>query len=361
MDDEYVKKSVLSILQKLSRNQHYKLHKHFKKFSSAEVARQKKPADGNLTQENWDSLCDLFSDPEYQRKEEQEPDRIEVFKATHYSEAKGWFQISNLQRRPCPFLSKASPPPVIATVSPTLAAVNAFHRNPRCRYPKQVNLQASFLLCGQFLLLIDLCRWQCIMLRDDTVVVSSHNPLPVLFPYINLTSYSPAYPHGAYADDVVLYGVVTYGVLYGAIVPYGVVPHGAVGGVAPDPTLTHGSSIASSSMVSPNKNNLLATGGHPFTFYKAAISALLKGNLVSNRGRNNSQGKLQDVKTVLVFRSSTTVVPNGAAFPIKFFWVSYKWRTPNQFVERGMSSGDRSCRPPYEGNAFKGESPTSSV
>ncbi|OMO51247.1 hypothetical protein CCACVL1_29910 [Corchorus capsularis] len=94
MDDEYVKKSVLSILQKLSRNQRYKLHKHFKKFSSAEVARQNKPVDGNLTQENWDSLCDLFSDPEYQRKEEQEPDRIEFFKATHYSEAKGWSTIA---------------------------------------------------------------------------------------------------------------------------------------------------------------------------------------------------------------------------------------------------------------------------
>ncbi|OMO89261.1 Transposase, Ptta/En/Spm, plant [Corchorus olitorius] len=121
MDDEYVKKSVLSILQKLSRNQRYKLHKHFKKFPPTEVARQNKHVDGNLTQENWDSLCDLFCDPEYQkrceqnakacnsvtmihnqgsrafvasryrlRKEEQEPDRIEFFKATHFSEAKGW-------------------------------------------------------------------------------------------------------------------------------------------------------------------------------------------------------------------------------------------------------------------------------
>ncbi|XVE95651.1 hypothetical protein REPUB_Repub02eG0116900 [Reevesia pubescens] len=38
MDDDYVKSSVLSMLMKLSRNHRYKLHKHFKKFSSPEKA-----------------------------------------------------------------------------------------------------------------------------------------------------------------------------------------------------------------------------------------------------------------------------------------------------------------------------------
>ena len=30
------------------------------------MARQNNPTKYNLTQENWEELCDLFSDPEYQ-------------------------------------------------------------------------------------------------------------------------------------------------------------------------------------------------------------------------------------------------------------------------------------------------------
>ncbi|XP_039032678.1 uncharacterized protein LOC120167853 [Hibiscus syriacus] len=75
----------------------------------------------NLTQENWEQLCDLFSDPEYQRKcetnarvrrnvkltpnqgsrafvasryamrnDDEEPNKMDFFKATHYSNDKGW-------------------------------------------------------------------------------------------------------------------------------------------------------------------------------------------------------------------------------------------------------------------------------
>ena len=65
LDDVTVKKSVLAILSKLSRNERYKLHLHYKKFSNAEVARQNNPTKYKLSQENWEKLCDLFSDPKY--------------------------------------------------------------------------------------------------------------------------------------------------------------------------------------------------------------------------------------------------------------------------------------------------------
>ncbi|KAK9031922.1 hypothetical protein V6N11_056208 [Hibiscus sabdariffa] len=67
-DDDYVKSSVMSIMSKLSRNHRHKVHLHFKTFPNADVARQNKPTKYNLTQENWEQLCDLFSDPKYQEK-----------------------------------------------------------------------------------------------------------------------------------------------------------------------------------------------------------------------------------------------------------------------------------------------------
>ncbi|KAK9008979.1 hypothetical protein V6N11_080455 [Hibiscus sabdariffa] len=123
-DDDYVKSSVMSIMSKLSRNHRHKVHLHFKTFPNADVARQNKPTKYNLTQENWEQLCDLFSDPKYQRrcetnarvrrnvkltpnqgswafvasryamrKDDQEPNRMDFFKATHYSNDKGWTTI----------------------------------------------------------------------------------------------------------------------------------------------------------------------------------------------------------------------------------------------------------------------------
>ena len=63
MDDEYLKSSVEKILQKLSRNQRYRLHQCFKKYSSVQEARRNKPTNFNLSQENWDKLCYMWSDP----------------------------------------------------------------------------------------------------------------------------------------------------------------------------------------------------------------------------------------------------------------------------------------------------------
>ncbi|GMJ10728.1 hypothetical protein HRI_004742000 [Hibiscus trionum] len=121
LDDSYVKSSVMSILSKLSRNHRHKVHLHFKTFPNADVARQNKPTKYNLSQENWEELCDLFSDPKYQRRcetnarvrrnvkltpkqgsrafvasryamrnDDQEPNQMDFFKATHHSNDKGW-------------------------------------------------------------------------------------------------------------------------------------------------------------------------------------------------------------------------------------------------------------------------------
>ncbi|KAL4279094.1 hypothetical protein GQ457_03G015270 [Hibiscus cannabinus] len=90
LDDDYVKTSIMSIMSKLSRNHRHQVHLHFKKFPNAIIARQNKPTKYNLTQENWEKLCDLFSDPQYHRNDDQEPNRMDFFKATHYSNGKGW-------------------------------------------------------------------------------------------------------------------------------------------------------------------------------------------------------------------------------------------------------------------------------
>ncbi|KAE8673174.1 hypothetical protein F3Y22_tig00111810pilonHSYRG00280 [Hibiscus syriacus] len=90
LDDGYVKRYVISITSKLSRNHPHKVHLNFKKFPNDVVACQNKPTKYNLTQENWEQLCDLFSDPEYQCKDDEEPNRMNYFKATHYSNEKGW-------------------------------------------------------------------------------------------------------------------------------------------------------------------------------------------------------------------------------------------------------------------------------
>ncbi|OMO69245.1 Transposase, Ptta/En/Spm, plant [Corchorus capsularis] len=109
----------MSILSKLSRNQRHKLHLYYKKFPSDEEARRNLPNGFNLTQDDWEEFCNLFSDPAYQcekakmsrqqvkfsqnqgsrafvasryakRTNNQEPNRMEWFKISHHSEAKGW-------------------------------------------------------------------------------------------------------------------------------------------------------------------------------------------------------------------------------------------------------------------------------
>ncbi|OMO94560.1 Transposase, Ptta/En/Spm, plant [Corchorus olitorius] len=121
LEDEYTESSVMSILSKLSRHQRHKLHLYYKKFPSDEEARQNLPIGFNLTQNDWEEFCNLFSDPAYQAKcekakmsrqqvkfphnqgsrafvtsryakrtNDQEPNRMEWFKLSHSSEAKGW-------------------------------------------------------------------------------------------------------------------------------------------------------------------------------------------------------------------------------------------------------------------------------
>lgn len=64
--NEETVENVLALLKHRSRHQRHRLNKHFKKFSMVEEAIQNKPSFGGLTQENWEELCQLFSDPKYQ-------------------------------------------------------------------------------------------------------------------------------------------------------------------------------------------------------------------------------------------------------------------------------------------------------
>lgn len=117
INDDYVRKSVNSIMQKSVRQQRYRLHQHFKKFDSPEEARRNLPTKYNISDENWDELCKLWTDESFKErcrknatnrllckwshnqgsrafvasrakmiKDNEEPDRIEFFKRTHWSE-----------------------------------------------------------------------------------------------------------------------------------------------------------------------------------------------------------------------------------------------------------------------------------
>ncbi|KAH0652924.1 hypothetical protein KY289_030602 [Solanum tuberosum] len=122
LDEHYVKDSCEDILKNRSRQWRYKLKKMFESALSEEVARKIEVPE--LTPENWNRLCDMWSNPEHKKRcqvnkvnrsklkyshfmgskafvaaraemgdttsEGVEPDRIEFYKNTHYSNEKGW-------------------------------------------------------------------------------------------------------------------------------------------------------------------------------------------------------------------------------------------------------------------------------
>ncbi|XP_059305157.1 uncharacterized protein LOC132056814 isoform X2 [Lycium ferocissimum] len=121
LDEHYVKDSCEDILKNRSRQWRYKLKKKFESANSVEDARKIEVPE--LTPENWNTLCDMWSSPEHKKRcqvnkvnrsklkynhfmgskafvaaraeigktnEGVEPDRIEFYKDTHYSSEKGW-------------------------------------------------------------------------------------------------------------------------------------------------------------------------------------------------------------------------------------------------------------------------------
>ncbi|KAM7511313.1 hypothetical protein LguiB_010188 [Lonicera macranthoides] len=121
LDEDHVRNFCDNLLMTGSRNEQYRLHKRFEKYSSTEEARQHAPP--SLSQDNWNLLCAKFKDPHYQnrcvinkinRSKQMiphnrgsrafvaerhflrdevtgvEPDRIDFYKSTHWSSTKGW-------------------------------------------------------------------------------------------------------------------------------------------------------------------------------------------------------------------------------------------------------------------------------
>ncbi|OMO89537.1 hypothetical protein CCACVL1_07778 [Corchorus capsularis] len=68
LNDEYIKRSVLSIFAKLCKQQRYKLHQYYKSFNTDEETRQKLLSNFNMTEENWEKYCDMFSDADFKEK-----------------------------------------------------------------------------------------------------------------------------------------------------------------------------------------------------------------------------------------------------------------------------------------------------
>lgn len=60
-EDAEVSKCVLRRLQARGKDVRSRLRKYYLKFSSDAEARRNKPA--NVSQENWDELCDYWSNP----------------------------------------------------------------------------------------------------------------------------------------------------------------------------------------------------------------------------------------------------------------------------------------------------------
>ncbi|KAG5619784.1 hypothetical protein H5410_005002 [Solanum commersonii] len=91
LDEHYVKDSCENILKNRSRQWCYKLKKMFESALSKEVARKIEVPE--LTPENWNRLCDMWSNPKHKgdtTSEGVELDRIEFYKNTLYSNEKGW-------------------------------------------------------------------------------------------------------------------------------------------------------------------------------------------------------------------------------------------------------------------------------
>lgn len=122
MSKTYITKYVHEIMGQRYRTYRYDLHQHFKQFETVEEARLHPPDD--VTQEDWDYLCNLFSLEKFKKRatinsenREKLPfnhrggskpfafhrqhnsmsvatgelqGEVELFRATHYNESKGW-------------------------------------------------------------------------------------------------------------------------------------------------------------------------------------------------------------------------------------------------------------------------------
>ncbi|CAA0831279.1 Unknown protein [Striga hermonthica] len=64
LDDPGVKRCVIDRVQASARQKLYGLHKHYKKYSSHEEAKNNKPS-FCASQENWEEMCELFATPKF--------------------------------------------------------------------------------------------------------------------------------------------------------------------------------------------------------------------------------------------------------------------------------------------------------
>ncbi|KAL3613587.1 hypothetical protein CASFOL_042621 [Castilleja foliolosa] len=83
MDKTGVKQCVIDRLKSSSRQQRYRLHQHYKKFTNLQEAKRNKPAQVS-DQQQWELLCDHFESPEFKSGQKGDDfDMIELYKSTH--------------------------------------------------------------------------------------------------------------------------------------------------------------------------------------------------------------------------------------------------------------------------------------
>ncbi|XP_034695478.1 uncharacterized protein LOC117921637 [Vitis riparia] len=97
MSKTYITKYVHEIMGQRYRTYRYDLHQHFKQFETVEEARLHPPDD--VTQEDSDYLCNLFSLEKFKSVATGElQGEVELFRATHYNESKGWINDTTKSR-----------------------------------------------------------------------------------------------------------------------------------------------------------------------------------------------------------------------------------------------------------------------
>ncbi|CAH9102246.1 unnamed protein product [Cuscuta epithymum] len=82
--DPGVKESLIERLKNSSRQKRHKLHNHFKKYQTMELAKSNKPT-FCLNQENWESLCDYFASPKFKQSSATNSKNRKLVRAPHIS------------------------------------------------------------------------------------------------------------------------------------------------------------------------------------------------------------------------------------------------------------------------------------
>ncbi|CAA0840349.1 Unknown protein [Striga hermonthica] len=100
LDVPGVRHCLVDKIKSTSRQLHYRMHKHFKKYATLQEAKDNKPP-FCASKENWEELCDYFASAKFKAEKDVNGDDneaangdagdvIEFYKLTHCTDKRGW-------------------------------------------------------------------------------------------------------------------------------------------------------------------------------------------------------------------------------------------------------------------------------